>query len=67
MCYNSHVIINEVKRVKIFTSNESTYVLEVQVNDWLERQLDIEVVNMSMTCDSEIGEYCIAILYKEAF
>ena len=51
-------------KVKIFTSKESSYILEVQVNTWLERQLNIEVVNMSMTCDSEIGEYCIAILYK---
>ena len=53
-----------MKKVKIFTSNESTYVLEVQVNAWLERQRNIEVINMSMTCDSEIGGYCIAILYK---
>lgn len=52
-------------KVKIFYSNKSSYDLELQVNAWLKRQINIEVVNMSMTCYSKIGEYYMAILYKE--
>ncbi len=51
-------------KVKIFDGDMSTYELERQVNKWIEKH-SIKVINISMTCYSQIGEYYMAILYEE--
>lgn len=54
-----------MKKVKIFDNDRSSYGLELEVNDWLKKQSNIKILDMSMSCDSRLREYFMTILYEE--